>query len=276
MDFSEIIKKKLFESDKYDFTIEGLLFSALFIFAAVVILYFVKKIIKRAAHSKSFELSKALTIYQIIKYLIWVIAISLVLETFGINVTILVAGSAALLVGIGFGLQQLFQDIVSGLIILFDGSLRITDVVEVDGMVGRVQNIGLRTTVVNTRDNVNVIIPNSKFTSDNLINWSHIEKKTRFLIDVGVAYGSDVRLVEELLLNCVANHPEVENDPKPFVRFNSFGESSLDFQLYFWSQKSFEVENIKSDLRFAIDQSFRENNVVIPFPQRDVHLFGEK
>jgi small-conductance mechanosensitive channel len=207
--------------------------------------------------------------------LLWVIAIALVLETMGVKVTILIASSAALLVGIGFGLQHVFSDIVSGLIILFDGSLHITDVVEVDDMVGKVQNIGLRTTVVTTRDNVNVIIPNHKFTSDNLINWSHIEKKTRFNIDVGVAYGSDVMLVKQLLLQCAENHKSIESNPKSFVRFNNFGDSSLDFQLYFWTKMSFEVENIKSDIRFAIDDAFRKNDVVIPFPQRDVHMKGD-
>jgi small-conductance mechanosensitive channel len=241
-----------------------------------LLLLFIKKFIKRAAKLKSIDLSKGLTLYQIIKYAIWIIAISLILDTIGIKVTILVAGSAALLVGIGFGLQQIFSDMVSGLIILFDGSLRITDVVEVDGMVGRVLTIGLRTTVVTTRDNVNVIIPNSKFTRDNLINWSHLEKKTRFKIDIGVAYGSDVRLVERLLLECAMKQDSIEDSPQPFVRFNNFGDSSLDFQLYFWTQMSFEVENIKSDIRYAIDDAFRKNGVVIPFPQHDVHIKGVK
>lgn len=274
MDIKDLIGYELFESDKYNITVYSLIVSAIIIVVTALLLMFIKKVIRRAARLDRFDLSRGLTVYQIIKYFIWVIAISLVLETIGVKVTILVAGSAALLVGIGFGLQQIFSDIVSGLIILFDGSLRITDVVEVDGMVGRVLNIGLRTTVVTTRDNVNVIIPNHKFTSENLINWSHIEKKTRFKIDIGVAYGSDVRLVERLLLDCAMIHKSIETSPKPFVRFNSFGESSLDFQLYFWTMLSFEVENIKSDIRYAIDDAFRENGVVIPFPQRDVHMKG--
>lgn len=275
MDLSEIIRYSIFESDKYNITVYSLLVSALIIIVVSFLLYFLKKIITRASRSRNFELSKGLTLYQILKYLLWVIAIALVLETMGVKVTILIASSAALLVGIGFGLQHVFSDIVSGLIILFDGSLHITDVVEVDDMVGKVQNIGLRTTVVTTRDNVNVIIPNHKFTSDNLINWSHIEKKTRFNIDVGVAYGSDVMLVKQLLLQCAENHKSIESNPKSFVRFNNFGDSSLDFQLYFWTKMSFEVENIKSDIRFAIDDAFRKNDVVIPFPQRDVHMKGD-
>lgn len=272
MNYKEIIGYKLLDTDKYHITVYSLLISMVIIIGCTLLLYFLKKIIKRASRLKNFELSKGLTLFQIAKYLLWVIAISLVLETIGVKITILVAGSAALLVGIGFGLQRIFSDIVSGLIILFDGSLRITDVVEVDGMVGRVLNIGLRTTVVTTRDNVNVIIPNSKFTSENLINWSHIEKKTRFKIDVGVAYGSDLKLVQQLLFDCAIKHPSIETDPKPFVRFNNFGDSSLDFQLFFWTLMAFEVENIKSDIRFSIDDIFRENDVEIPFPQRDVHM----
>ncbi|MCF8373461.1 MAG: mechanosensitive ion channel [Bacteroidales bacterium] len=274
MDIKDLIGYELFESDKYNITVYSLIVSVIIIVITSLLLMFIKKVIKRSTRLNHFDLSRGLTVYQIIKYFIWIIAISLVLETIGVKVTILVAGSAALLVGIGFGLQQIFSDIVSGLIILFDGSLRITDVVEVDGMVGRVLNIGLRTTVVTTRDNVNVIIPNHKFTSENLINWSHLEKKTRFKIDVGVAYGSDVRLVEKLLLECANTIESIETSPKPFVRFNNFGDSSLDFQLYFWTLMSFEVENIKSAIRFAIDDAFRKNGVVIPFPQRDVHMKG--
>ncbi len=272
MNLRDIFGYTLVESDNYDITIYSLIVSLVIVVITSLLLFFIKKIIKRTSNLRKFDLAKGLSLFQIIKYLFWVIAISLVLETVGVDVTILIAGSAALLVGIGFGMQNVFSDVVSGLIILFDGSLRINDVVEVDDMVGRVLTIGLRTTVVVSRDNVNVIIPNSKFTNDNLINWSHIEKKTRFHIDIGVSYGSDVRLVEVVLLECARQNRRIESEPAPFVRFNNFGESSLDFQLYFWTMHSFEVENIKSEVRFAIDSIFRQNGIVIPFPQRDVHL----
>jgi small-conductance mechanosensitive channel len=146
------------------------------------------------------------------------------------------------------------------------------DVVELEGDVGIVKEIGFRTTKIENRDNIILIIPNSKFIGENVINWSHIEQKTRFSVDVGVAYGSDVELVKKVLLECARDHQEVTEYPKPFVRFDDFGNSSLDFQLFFWTDNAFRVENIKSDLRFAIDKKFRENKITIPFPQRDVHI----
>jgi len=117
-----------------------------------------------------------------------------------------------------------------------------------------------------------IIVPNHKFTNDEIVNWSHIETKTRFHVNVGVAYGSEVRLVEKVLLDCAKTNKDISNTPAPFVRFDDFGNSSLDFQLYFFTRKSFRVENIKSDMRFLIDEKFRENNIRIPFPQMDIHV----
>jgi small-conductance mechanosensitive channel len=215
-------------------------------------------------------------LYQLIRYFTWIISILIVFETIGLKITILLAGSAALLVGLGLGLQEIFKDIVSGISILIEGIVKIGDVVELKGVIGKVKEIGIRASKVETRDNIIVIIPNTQFVNENVINWSHMQKKTRFMVEVGVAYGSNVNLVKDLLLQCASKHTELAKKPNPFVRFTDFGESSLDFQLFFWTDKTFEVENIKSNIRFSIDDLFRANNVVIPFPQRDVHLFDNK
>ena len=179
----------------------------------------------------------------------------------------------ALLVGLGLGLQQIFQDIMSGIAILFEGSLKVGDIVEIqDNIIGRVIEIGLRTSKIETRDNIIMVVPNSKFVTDIVINWSHMEKKTRFHIDVGVAYGSDVEKVSQVLLQCAEDINKISKTPPPFVRFSDFGNSSLDFQLYFWTTETFQVEYIKSEIRYKIDSAFRANGVHIPFPQRDVHI----
>ena len=123
-------------------------------------------------------------------------------------------------------------------------------------IVGRVIRIGIRTSKIKTRDDVVIIVPNSKLVNDNIINWSHMDKKTRFNVKVGVAYGSDVKLVKNLLLKCAVGNHDIYENPIPFVRFLDFGDSSLDFQLFFWVKNSFAVENIKSDLRFSINQCF--------------------
>jgi len=208
----------------------------------------------------------------LVKYLLWIIAVFLILDTIGVKITFLLAGSTALLVGIGLGLQQVFKDIISGIFLLFEGNLKVDDVVELEGVVGIVKDIGFRTTKIESRNNIVLIIPNSKFIDENVINWSHIEQRTRFYVEVGVAYGSDVQLVKKILEQCAGEHASITNNPEPFVRFDDFGDSSLVFQLFFWTNNAFYVENIKSDLRFMIDNKFRENGVTIPFPQRDVHL----
>lgn len=219
------------------------------------------------------EVGQLHAIYQIIKYFLWVIAIVIILDTLEIKVTILLASSAALLVGLGLGLQQIFQDFVSGIALLFEGTIKVSDIVEIEGgVVGRVREIGIRTSKIETRDNIILIVPNSKFIADNVINWSHLEKKTRFSVKVGVSYGSNVEQVTEVLLNCAREHKEIAKNPSPFVRFADFGESSLNFELFFWSTETFGVENTKSDLRYQIFSEFARNKIQIPFPQRDIHI----
>lgn len=263
----------LFKSgDKLSITVQNL-FVAIFIFLFLRILVFVIEYwMEERILAQKLDKGRGKSLMQIVKYLIWMIGILLIFSSLGFHVTIVIASISALLVGIGFGLQHIFNDIFSGVIILFDGSIEVDDVVELDGIVGRVKEIGIRASKILTRDNVVMIIPNSKFTSDKVINWTNNDESTRFNVEVGVAYGSDVRLVEQILLECAAGHQQIETEPAPFVRFQNFGDSSLDFQLFFWTKSDFRVENIKSDLRFDIDARFRSNKIEIPFPQRDVHI----
>ena len=271
-DIKDILGYTLVNTDKITITVYNLLMAVIILFITWFVLWSIKRVFRRTVFRKAIDPAKGHTVYQLIKYLLWVIALVLVLNTLGVRITLLLAGSAALLVGIGLGVQQVFKDIISGLFLLFEGHLKIGDVVELDGIVGIVKDIGFRTTTIESRDNIILIIPNSKFIGENVINWSHIEKKTRFHVNVGVAYGSDVEKVQKVLLECALEHKKITHDPEPFVRFYDFGNSSLDFQLFFWTDTAFRVENIKSDLRFAIDRKFRENKVTIPFPQRDVHI----
>lgn len=209
---------------------------------------------------------------QLLIYLIFIISFLMALQAIEIQPTVLLGGAAALLVGIGLGLQQTFNDLVCGLLLLFERTVEVGDVVEVDNMVGTIKRIGLRTSLVDTRENITVIVPNSKLVGDKVINWSHNDDKARFFVAVGVAYGSDTALVKKLLLQAVSEHSRVLKKPDPLVRFVDFGESSLDFRVFFWSRDLMPVENIKSDIRFRIDELFREHNISIPFPQRDVWM----
>jgi small-conductance mechanosensitive channel len=273
MNIKEILNYTLVQTDHLHVTVYNLLTAAFILILTEIVIWIIHRVFKKKIYPKpNIDIGKSHTIYQLLKYFLWITAILFVLQTIGVKVTFLLAGSAALLVGLGLGLQEIFRDIVSGLILLFERNMKINDVVEIVDEIGKVKEIGFRTTKIETRDNIIHIIPNSKFITSEVINWSHIEKLTRFSVDLGVAYGSDVRLVEKVLHDCAMNHKKIAKKPNPFVRFNDFGDSSLSFQLFFWTDESFYVENIKSDLRFDIYKKFKENNIIIPFPQRDVHI----
>ena len=211
-------------------------------------------------------------LFHIIKYVIWVIAIGLILDTIGVKVTVLLAGSAALLVGIGLGLQQTFNDVISGIILLSERSIKVGDILEIDGDVVKLQDIGLRTSRGSNRDDISIIIPNSLITTSKVINWSHQSKKTRFRINIGVAYGSDVDKVIKVLKDSAFDHPEITDRDLVDVRFSDFGNSSLDFQILFFSENIFRIERVKSDIRKTINTKFIENGITIPFPQMDVYV----
>ena len=224
---------------------------------------------------KSINVGSQYAINRLLTYFILVIAILATLQYVGINLTVLLGGAAALLVGIGLGLQQTFNDLICGIILLFERTVELGDIVDMNGLVGTVKKIGIRTSLVETRDFVSVIVPNSKLVADNVINWSHFDSKARFKVSVGVAYGSDTALVKEILLEVANAHPNIVRRPQPLVRFVNFGDSSLDFEILFWSRNLIAIEDVKSDLRFEIDRRFREENISIPFPQRDIWIKKE-
>lgn len=243
---------------------------------AYVVIWLIRKALFVRRKSKEIDLGNTYALFQIIKYIIWVIAIALILETIGVRITLLLAGSAALLVGIGLGLQQTFNDFVSGIILLSERSIRVGDILEIDGDVVKLQEIGLRTSKGLNRDEISLIIPNSIITTNKVINWSHQTKKTRFKIDVGVAYGSDVDLVMKVLKESAYEHEEVTDRDFIDIRFLNFGNSSLEFQVLFFSENIFRIERVKSDIRKIINRKFIENNITIPFPQVDLHIRSDE
>ena len=235
-------------------------------------LFFIKKAIFRKHRFKKMDSGNTYALYHIIKYIIWILAIGFVLEAIGIKVTLLLAGSAALLVGIGLGLQQTFNDVISGIILLSERSIKIDDILEIDGDIVKIETIGLRTSKALNRDDISIILPNSLITTSKVINWSHQNHKTRFRIGVGVAYGSDVDQVIKILEESAFEHPEVTNRELVEARLMNFGNSSLDFELLFFSKNIFRIGKAKSDIRRIICKKLTENNIVIPFPQMDLHI----
>lgn len=216
---------------------------------------------------------KFISVFKFIKYLVYLIVVILILSSAGIDITILLTASAAFFVGLGLALQNLFQDMIGGLFIIIDKTLLVGDIIEIEGKVGRVIEINLRTTRVLTRDDKIMVIPNHKFMSDIILNYTQNHVTTRESVKVGVAYGSDTLKVKTVLLECAMDQVGIVEQPTPFVLFEDFGDSALVFVLHFFVTDSFVDPKIKSQLRFKIDQKFRSNNISIPFPQRDVHMF---
>lgn len=258
-------------TDQIHISVKAILVVALAFFITNNVLKLIRKIINRQLEEG--DKGKFKTVFTFLRYFIYVLVIIIALESSGVQVSVLLAGSAALLVGLGLGLQTLFQDIISGIFILLDKSLHVNDIVEVDGKIGRIFEINLRTTRAVTVDNRVLIIPNHVFLTNSLYNWTQNGKQTLELLNVGVAYGSDVEKVRDILVKVAVEHPRVLKNPKPDVLFMDFADSALMFRLRFTINDSFTQLKIKSDLRYAIDKKFREHKVQIPFPQRDVHLF---
>ncbi len=257
---------------KGHFTISNILQAVLTILVARLIVWITTNLVFYSYYRRSnIDQGSQYAINQIFSYVVYVVAILLALSNnLYVDLDIILGGAAALMVGIGLGLQQVFSDLVSGLILLFERTVEVGDVVEVGGIIGTITKIGIRTSVVQVRNNTSIVVPNSKFTADNVINWSHNDDKVRFVVSIGVAYGSDTELVKNTLLKVANENPDVLQRPASFVRFVEFADSSLNFELHIWSRNFIRIEDVKSDLRFQIDAEFRRNNIEIPFPQRVV------
>jgi small-conductance mechanosensitive channel len=273
MNFKELLNYAILKTENVTITVSSVAIIIIALIATFVVLRIIRGFFKRFISKQETERRSYWSVFLILRYVIWVVVIVLLLETSGVKVSVLLASITALLVGVGFGLQQLFSDIASGIVLIIERNLQINDVIQLeDETVGRVIHIGLRTSKLKTRDDVILVVPNSKFVNDTIINWSQMDYNTRFSVEVGVAYGSDTKLVTDILFECALKNKNISAHPKPFVRFNDFGDSSLDFQLYFWVKQPFYVENTKSEIRYAIDESFRKHGVQIPFSQHDVYI----
>lgn len=267
-----ILEFEIFSYDDYVIKVKRIVVVLFILLFTKIILWIIKKGLYRRFQLGKVDIGNTFALFQIVKYVVWVTAIAFLLESLGVKITLLLAGSAALLVGIGLGLQQTFNDIISGIILLSERSIKIGDVLEIDGDIIKIQTIGIRTSKGANRDEISIIIPNSLITTTKVINWSHQSKKTRFKINVGVAYGSNVDLVIKILEESAIEHPDISNRELIDARLMNFGNSSLDFQLYFFSKNIFRIEKVKSDIRKIINKKFIENNISIPFPQMDVYI----
>jgi len=256
---------------RIDLTV-GVILTLIFV---LLVVKFILKYIRKFFTRKMEETDKLkfISAFKFFNYVVYIIVFFVIISMTGINITPFLAASAALLVGLGLALQDLFQDIIGGIFIILDKSLLVGDIIEVEGKVGKVLEIKLRTTRAITRDDKIIIIPNHILIRNSIYNYTQNRKTTRENVAVGVAYGSDTQKVKELLLESLKKQTSVLKKPIPYVTFEEFGDSALIFHLNFYINDSFKVPRLRSEIRFTIDRLFRENNITIPFPQRDVHIY---
>ncbi|HRI58944.1 MAG TPA: mechanosensitive ion channel [Saprospiraceae bacterium] len=270
---NEILKYELLHIASIVITVGNIVALFLILTGAYLLLRLLTSMLRRLMRARAVPEGRQDSFLQLTGYVVWTLAVIFGLQSLGLNITFLVASSAALLIGIGLGLQNVFKDFVSGIIILLEGTVKAGDVVEIDGWVVKVKEVSLRTSRVVTREDNVVIIPNHKFIEENVINWTHNATPSRFELNVGVDYASNIRQVERVLIECARQHDDLlQTDPhRPYVRLMDFGSSSLDFQIIFWSNNMFRIESVKSQLRFAIVEAFHTKGITIPFTQVVLH-----
>jgi small-conductance mechanosensitive channel len=251
------------------------------IFASLILFFVASRLKKWLVNSvltkSSMDIGARIAIGTITKYFFILGGLVVIIQSIGIDLSTLTVAVGALGVGIGFGLQNVTNNFVSGIIILFERPIKVGDRIEVGDISGDVINISMRATTVVTNDNISVIVPNSEFISSKVINWSHNDRNVRFNIPVGVSYKEDPQKVRDLLLSVADYNLAVLKEPPPDVIFNEFGDSSLNFILRVWTTKLIQTPQVlKSQLYFEIFKRFREDGIEIPFPQRDIHIKNEE
>jgi len=219
------------------------------------------------------DLGVRIAVGTIVRYIILVIGFVIVLQTVGIDLSTLTILAGALGIGIGFGLQNITNNFVSGIIILFERPIKVGDRIEVGAIRGDVVRISMRSTEVVTNDNISIIVPNSEFISSTVTNWSHIDRNVRLNFPIGVSYKSDPEQVRKTLLQVADENPGVLKEPKSDVLIEKFGENSISFNLRVWTREYINRPGVlKSQVYYEILKKFKQNNIEIPFPQRDIHI----
>ncbi|MDA0302902.1 MAG: mechanosensitive ion channel [Bacteroidetes bacterium] len=256
----------------FNVTIVDMLIIILVVVAAQSFIWFLRVVLGRVFRKTNIEEGKQFMILRLLRTLIYGISVAIALETIGADLTLLWASSAALLVGVGIGLQNFFNDVISGFVLLFEGGVRVGDELEVDGMLVRVERIDLRSTRVITRHGNLIVMPNGLISGQTVRNFSQGDTASMLELNVGVAYGSDVKSVERILVDCANAEALVIRKKETAALFQDFGDSSLDFSVYFWVDQPWSRRIIASNIRFRVDEAFRQEGIRIPFPQRDVHV----
>lgn len=277
--FSQFLDYSLIESKYLVLSFWHVLLLILLVYGVRITTSIVTLLInKKLSSLKDYDPGIEYIYIQISKYLIYLVAFYIGLRILDVDMRFLLGSSAALLIGIGFGLQDLFRDFFSGIVLLLEGNIKIGDVIEMNNqqdsepIVAKIVKVNVRTTHIETREGNVLIIPNSKLTQETIENWSHGSELSRFTIPVQVAYGSDIQEVMRLMKQAALGHPKVKKTNEPTVRLADFQDNGIKMELIFWADQSWDINNFKGEIRVEIDRLFREYKITIPYPQRDLHI----
>lgn len=262
----------LFRIGGTDVTVASLIAAGVILLAAWAASWLLQRGMGRVYRRRGVDTGVAYALNRLLHYIILAVGLFVALDNLGFSITALAGLGAILAVGIGFGLQNIAQNFVSGIILLLERPVKQGDFVVVGDTRGTVRHIRARATIVTTLDNVDILVPNGQFITEPVVNQTYGDRYVRVRINVGVSYGSDTELVRRTLLRVAAEHPAVVKRDEITVLFREFGESSLDFTLIVWVDEPLDQARVASDLRFAINAAFRRERIEIPFPQRDLHV----
>ncbi|RZN62047.1 mechanosensitive ion channel family protein [Methanonatronarchaeum sp. AMET6-2] len=242
---------------------------------AVVIARWVRNLMKVALKRRGFDQKEIHPVIKLTYYTLLVFGIYVAFNVIGIPLTGLLAAAGIVGIILGFGLQSITANMISGILLMGEGTVRIGDVIELDDVIGEVYDTGMRSTTIRTRDNFFVVVPNQELFTRSFTNYTYVEEKVRMDVSVGVAYGSDVEKVTDILYEVARETDGVLDTPEPTVRFREFAGSSLDFVIKCWVRGPFERRTVRSQMNYMIDERFREEGITIPFPQRSVWFKNE-
>ncbi|HTB76351.1 MAG TPA: mechanosensitive ion channel domain-containing protein [Polyangiaceae bacterium] len=274
-DIKEFLDRRLLDLAGAPITPGSLLVGAAVVFVALAVANLLAFSVRRVLRARGTAQGVQFAVAKIVRYAVTAVGLIGAVNAMGFRLDALLAASAVLAVGIGFGLQNIAQNFISGLILLLEQPVRHGDFVRVGGTLGTVEDIGLRATHIITRDEVTIIVPNSALITAEVVNHSRPTTSLRIRVTVGVAYGTDTDKVRRALLGVAKSTESVLATPPPEVRLEDFADSSMLFALFCWIPNARDDLRISSSIRFAIEKAFREANIVIPFPQREVHLKNE-
>ena len=275
LNITSILKFEFFRFETFHIAVYHIFVMIAVIVLARVSLGSIRVWLLRAVSNQNLDQGTQYVYLQVAKYMVYFVSTVIILYSLGMNLTLFLGSVAFLLVGVGLGLQHIFSMYFSGFLLLFEGSLKVGDIIEIPlngkDIVAKIIEINLRTSKIETRDGMILVVPNNKLTHESVNNWTYGSQLTRFTIPVTVKYGTDLEVVKEILIRCASAHPSVSDQKEVFVRFLHFGKDGIELDVVFWATQNFYIEIHKSDIRFAIEREFKKYGIIIPHHQVEVH-----